>query len=73
MLRPLDLGSQLDICLIDVSSGSDTRVMVRQVLDWSTKAATAKDSKKPFQDISFKKLRQLYASLYSELADKKPI
>ena len=36
-LRPLDpaILAKMQMCLIDVGSGSDTRLMVRQVLDWS--------------------------------------
>ena len=36
----------LELCLIDVSSGSDTRLMVKQVLEWSK----AQGNGMPFSD-----------------------
>ena len=29
----------LDLCLVDVGSGSDTRVMAKKVLEWSKKTS----------------------------------
>ena len=39
-LRPVkSLSDKVDLCLIDVGSGSDTRLMVRKVLEWSQTTA----------------------------------
>jgi len=40
-VRPIgqNLASKIDLRLIDVGSGSDTRLMVRQVLQWSSDLA----------------------------------
>lgn len=61
--RPLSpsLVSKLQLCLIDVGSGSDTRLMVRQVLEWSqTKAREESGTQaKQFQDSCFKRLNRL--------------
>ena len=58
------------MCLIDVGSGSDTRLMVRQVLDWSKKAAAEQSGgrvDKQFEDLNFRKLKELYRELYEAL------
>jgi len=43
------LHESLDLTLVDVASGSDTRLMVKQVLEWSEKAGDGK----PFNDSLF--------------------
>lgn len=49
--------SNLDLCLIDVGSGSDTKVMAKQVLDWSK----SNGGGKTFADPLFTHLKQKYA------------
>lgn len=33
--EPCSLNTDYELCLIDVNSGSDTKLMVKQVLDWA--------------------------------------
>lgn len=33
--KPFEMSKELDLCLIDVNSGSDTKLMVKQVLEWA--------------------------------------
>ena len=60
--RPIDgLAKQVELCLIDVGSGSDTRLMVRKVLDWSAKTAEQEGSEaKQFRDSHFTALNAIY-------------
>jgi phosphomevalonate kinase len=36
-LKSFDLGDKFGVCMVDVNSGSDTRVLVKKVLDWDQK------------------------------------
>ena len=62
------LASQVDLCLIDVGSGSDTRLMVRQVLEWSAREASKDGGEgKQLCDRNFRRLHDTYALLHEEL------
>jgi phosphomevalonate kinase len=52
--RPFHIDASL--CLIDVGSGSDTRLMVKQVLEWSKKESL---DGKVFGDVHFMALKRL--------------
>jgi len=36
-LKSFDLNDKFGVCMVDVNSGSDTRVLVKKVLDWDQK------------------------------------
>jgi len=36
-LKSFDLSDKFGVCMVDVNSGSDTRVLVKKVLDWDQK------------------------------------
>ena len=63
-LKPLSTKLPLELCLIDVGSGSDTRVMVKQVLAWSeAQAKEADPNSKVFEDECFVSLKENYTKL----------
>jgi hypothetical protein len=55
-LRPFECKG-FDLCLLDVGSGSDTKVMAKLVLDWSRKAAS---NGRVFDDPHFSTLKLKY-------------
>lgn len=57
-MTPFVLSSELDLCLLDVNSGSDTRVMVKEVLNWARNNQT-KDNDL-FSNHLFTNLNSLY-------------
>ena len=61
-LRPIkSIGDKVEMCLIDVGSGSDTRLMVRQVLEWSKRRAEEENNGEGerFGDSLFGALKEL--------------
>ena len=67
-LRSLEAQFELDMCLIDVGSGSDTRVMVKKVIEWSTEEAKREDPEaKAYDDELFKLLKGKYSELQSHI------
>ena len=63
-LKPLSTILPLELCLIDVGSGSDTRVMVKKVLAWSeAQAKEADPNSKIFDDECFSSLKENYTKL----------
>ncbi|CDW80405.1 phosphomevalonate kinase [Stylonychia lemnae] len=59
------LNPLLDLCLIDVDSGSDTKVMVRQVLDWAKRQQ--QDPSDQFSNELFQALNHNYQTLAENL------
>ena len=63
-MRSLETQNELDLCLIDVGSGSDTRVMVKKVIEWSTaEAKKENEDAKAYDDELFKMLKSKYFEL----------
>ena len=57
--------------MIDVGSGSDTRVMVKQVIEWSTNEAKKENPDgKAYDDELFKMLKGKYTELQSYLVNE---
>ena len=62
--NPYKLPSNVELAVVDVASGSDTRVMVKQILEWSrSEASTGKQLEDPY----FLKLNQLYGEVATAL------
>ena len=69
-LRPIkSIGDKVEMCLIDVGSGSDTRLMVRQVLEWSKKRAEEENGGEGerFGDSLFGALKELNGKVHKEM------
>lgn len=66
----------LDICLVDVNSGSDTRVLVRQVLNWDKENRSEEKPDQQFSGYLFSKLNENFKEikelLQSDLIDVIP-
>ena len=61
------------MCLIDVGSGSDTRLMVRQVLEWSKRRAEEENGGEGerFGDLQFGALKELNGQVHKEMMTSK--
>ena len=57
-VNPIKLAGDLNICLIDVASGSDTRVLVKKVLQWDAN----------FTSYEFEKLKAAFAEVLELLS-----
>ena len=53
----------LDICLVDVNSGSDTRVLVRQVLNWDKENRSEEKPDQQFSGYLFSKLNENFKEI----------
>ena len=58
-VNPIKLAGDLNICLIDVASGSDTRVLVKKVLQWDA----------DFTSYEFEKLKSAFAEVLELLCN----
>lgn len=67
-LKPFSC-SGYELCLVDVGSGSDTKVMARQVLDWSKRTSA---TGKVFDDPNFTALKVGYRDLMKALTEDAP-
>lgn len=59
-VQPFSLAADLGLCLIDVASGSDTRVLVKKVLQWDA----------DLNSFEFSKLKEYFAEVAELLQGK---
>lgn len=59
-MKRVQLPANLGMCMVDIDSGSDTRVLVKKVLEWEKANRNAQDDAAPemFSAYEFQKMKE---------------
>ena len=69
--RPFKLPEGIDLLMVDVNDGSDTKVLVKQVLDWEKANRDPNEPNKMFSCHLFKQLYNCYCEVKECLEEMK--